>query len=40
VDDDGIILDPSLTCSEPMLGQVVAHELAYMLHPNWEDTVR
>src|SRR2546421_10967752 len=37
VDDDGILLDPSLICSEPRLGEVVAHELAYMLHPNWED---
>jgi hypothetical protein len=36
--DDGVMLDPSLVLAGGhRLGEVVAHELAYMLHPNWED---
>jgi hypothetical protein len=38
VADDGIVLDPSLaTSGGHRLGEVVARELAYMLHPHWED---
>jgi hypothetical protein len=36
---DGIVLDPSVvSAGRKKLGQVVAHELAYMLHPRWDDS--
>jgi hypothetical protein len=35
--DDGILFDPSLISNRFMLGEVVAHELASMLHPHWDD---
>ncbi len=37
VADDGIVIDPSLVSKMDEFGQVVAHELAYMLYPHWED---
>jgi len=37
VADDGIVVDPSLVSKMDKLGDVVAHELAYMLYPHWED---
>ena len=37
VADDGIVVDPSLVSKMDEFGQVVAHELAYMLYPHWED---
>jgi hypothetical protein len=37
VADDGIVVDPSLVSKLDEFGQVVAHELAYMLYPHWED---
>ncbi len=36
--DDGIVFDPSLVSTgREWLSEVVAHELAYMLHPRWDD---
>ncbi len=35
--DDGILFDPSLIPRRDLLGEVAAYELAYMLHPHWED---
>ena len=35
--DDGILFDPSLIPRRHELGEVVAHELAYMLHPHWDN---
>jgi hypothetical protein len=35
--DDGIVIDPSLVSEGDKLGQVVAHELAYVMHPLWEE---
>jgi hypothetical protein len=37
VAEDGVLLDPALFSSEDDLAWVVAFELAYMLHPWWED---
>ena len=38
VADDGIVVDPSLvSAAGHRLAEVVAHELAYMLHPHWDD---
>ncbi|HEX4541145.1 MAG TPA: hypothetical protein VH112_12970 [Acidimicrobiales bacterium] len=36
--DDGIVVDPSLLSGGDKLGEVVAHELARVLHPLWEDS--
>ena len=35
--DDGILFDPSLIPRRHELGEVVAYELAYMLHPHWDN---
>jgi hypothetical protein len=37
VAEDGVLLDPGLVSSAGDLARVVAFELAYMLHPWWED---
>jgi hypothetical protein len=37
VTEDGVLLDPALISSADDLARVVAFELAYMLHPSWED---
>jgi hypothetical protein len=35
VDDDGIVIDPSILAHAPDLSMVIAHELAHMLYPGW-----
>ena len=35
VDDDGIVIDPSILGYAPDLSAVIAHELAHMLYPAW-----
>jgi hypothetical protein len=37
ISDDGIVVDPSLVSEGDELGEVVAHELACVLHPLWEE---
>jgi hypothetical protein len=37
VADDAIVVDPSVVSQRDKLGEVVAHQLAYMLHPRWDD---
>jgi hypothetical protein len=37
VSEDGIVVDPSLVSGGDKLGEVVANELGYVLHPLWED---
>jgi hypothetical protein len=37
VADDRIVLDPSVVSRRDKLDEVVAHELAYMLHPHWDN---
>ena len=35
--EDGIVVDPSVVSQRDKLSEVVAHQLAYMLHPRWDD---